>query len=266
MRLFSPLLLITTACLGLGGTRACGDGFTLFSGSWGDVIIATDMTPEGRALTPPTREQPVYYAGRSLGCRLGSIPGDREPEENDMIRIVTKVLARQGYLGADPAKREPSLFLFVQWGYLQPGSGDLLWFLGYDARQDVAAPVFPGQLGAEVFRRDFRSRTTQTVLDYADEPIYGIIITAFEYKSASTSKPLIYWQTRIGLPANGKSMLQALPTMIIAAGPSVGRASDTPILRDADDARRGRVDLGDLEVLGYEGDPEPSGRSSESTK
>ncbi|MBE2215567.1 MAG: hypothetical protein IAE82_16970, partial [Opitutaceae bacterium] len=100
----------------------------------------------------------------------------------------------------------------------------------------------------------------------ADEPIYGIIITAFDFKSASTSKPIIFWQTRIGLPANGKSMLQALPTMIIAAGPSIGRASDKPILRDADDVRKGRVDFGDLEVLGYEGEDEQPQRSPESTK
>src|SRR5690606_19448173 len=92
---------------------------------------------------------------------------------------------------------EPALFLVLQWGYLNPGGSELLWFLGYDAKQDIAAPVFPGMLGAEVWRRGFRSRTIETILSYAGTPVYGIIVTAFDYASANTAEPIIYWQARI---------------------------------------------------------------------
>lgn len=74
------------------------------------------------------------------------------------------------------------------------------------------------------------SREIETILDHAAQPIYGIIVTACEYKSASTPNPITYWQTRIGLPANGKSMIQALPTMVIAAGATIGRETDSPVL------------------------------------
>jgi hypothetical protein len=80
-------------------------------------------------------------------------------------------------------------------------------------------------------------------------PIYGIIVTAFEFESARTPEPVIYWQTRIGLPANGKSMEEALPVMLAAAGPVIGRASDQPILRSADASPEGRVWIGELKVL-----------------
>jgi hypothetical protein len=242
-------LALVLGVLGPGVPRASCAGFSLFRNFWGDVIVATDTTPEGRTLTPPTPDKPVYYRGQSLGCRLGSIPGDQLPGVEEMNGLVARILAKQGYLGASRGVHEPTLYLVVQWGSLEPRSGDLLWFLGYDANQDIASPAFPGMLGPEVFRRNFRSRTTETILENAREAIYAIIVTAFDYKSANTPKPVIYWQTRIGLPANGKSMTQALPTMLLAAGPAIGRESRSPVLVSADDAREGVVELGELRIL-----------------
>ena len=233
-------------------------GFNLFRNYWGDVLVSTDTTKAGHGLTPPTPDNPVYYLGQSLGRRLGSIRGDHEPDVHEMTRFITKILAKQGYVGAQPGVHEPSLYLVVQWGYLEPGSGDLLWFLGYDPDQDIAAPNSIGFLGPEVFRRGMRSRTIQTILDNADEPNYGIIITAFEYKTANTPNPVIYWQTRIALPANGKSMADALPTMLVAAGSAIGRESKTPQLRDADEVRDGHVKLDDLKFLDVVNQPTPA--------
>jgi hypothetical protein len=106
----------------------------------------------------------------------------------------------------------------------------------------------------------------ESILDYASEPVYGIIVTAFEYQSAGTPEPIIYWQTRIGLPANGKSMAEALPAMVLAAGPTIGRENDSPVLVDVDDAREGRVELGELEVRGIEDGPVPPNSASDPEK
>lgn len=249
------IFMLTVGAVGVGIPLDRAAGFGLFSGSWGDVIVATDTTTEGRTLTPPTTEQPVYYRGKSLGCKFGSIPGDREPDEREMNRFIARVLAKQGYLSAPTEGHEPALFLVVQWGHLEPRSGDLLWFLGYNANQDIAAPAHPGQLGPEIWRRSFRSRTITSILEDASEPIYGIIVTAFEYESASTTQPVIYWQTRIGLPANGKSMAEALPAMILAAGSAIGRESKSPVMMDVDHVRKGRVELGELQSRGVVEEP-----------
>jgi hypothetical protein len=147
------------------------------------------------------------------------------------------------------------LFLIVQWGYLEPGTGDLLWFLGYDPNQDIGAQMGP-VIGPEVFRTNMRSRAVETILADAKGAIYGIIITAFEFKTAHTASPVPYWQTRIGLPANGKSMVEALPTMLVAAGPAIGRPADAPVLLDTDNARQGTVKLDDLKFL--DALPEPA--------
>ena len=68
------------AGLSLSFSFASAAGFNLFSPAWGDVIVATDTTEEGRELTPPTKGNPVYYLGKSLGCKVGSLRGDRLPD------------------------------------------------------------------------------------------------------------------------------------------------------------------------------------------
>lgn len=257
MRLPRPTLTCALTLLAAAATLPVALAeFVLFKNIWGDVIVSTDTTPEGRKLTPPTPQKPVYYKGQSLGRRLGSIPGNLEPDVPQLNRFVGQVLAQHGYLAAPAGMAEPELFLVLQWGYLTPGSGDLRWFLGYHPDQDIAAQSNPTMLGGEVFRRGFRSRLIDTILENSQEPIYGVIVTAFDFKTASTAAPITYWQTRIGLPANGKSMAAALPVMITAAGAAIGRPAEASVLVSADSAREGQVNLGELKILGFE-DPRP---------
>jgi hypothetical protein len=234
-----------SACALPGDLRAAE--FVLFRSIWGSAIVNTDMTPAGRKITPPTPDQPVYFLGTSLGTKLGSIPGDDEPTVKEVNAFVTRLLAKQGFLGAQPGVHEPSLFIVMQWGYMNPDYDGLGDFLGYDRSKDIGDPAQPivGALLANM-----RSREIDTIVEYQSIPLYGIIVTAFDYQSARTKEPIIYWQTRIGLPASGKSMAAALPTMFIAGAPAFGRETDKPILRDADTVREGHVKLGDLEFLG----------------
>lgn len=239
-------------------------GWALFGDHWGNVIVVTTLADAGKDLTAPAPDKPVYYEGLCLGNRLGSIPGDTEPKAEEMNRFVAQVLAKQGYLGARKGVNEPTLFLVLQWGYLKPGGGeDLLWFLGYDPSKDVAAPT-PAAFGVHALRRSFRNPAIAAVVENADSPIYGILITAFEHATAHGDHPVALWQTRIGLPAVGKSMSQAMPAMILAAEGAIGRESDFPIQIDTDNARKATVKIKDFQVLdtfldGTNPSPAPSG-------
>jgi hypothetical protein len=256
MRPLRPGFALLLLALGLGGAAGARGEFSLFQNVWGDVLVATDTTEEGRKLPQASKEQPVYYKGLSMGNLLGEgLRGDQEPGVKELNNFVASVLAKQGYLPARPGKHEPTLLLVLQWGYLDPRTEDLFWFLGYNTRDDIAAPTQINFLGAEVFRRGMRSRTTETILRDAQNPIYGIMISAFDYKTAKTLEPVILWQTRIGLPTNGKSMVEAMPVMLVAAGPAIGRPADKPVLADADAARSGTVNLGELQFLDSFYDP-----------
>jgi len=247
----SPRLVFALALglLGPGLTGVRASDFVLFKNLWGDVFVSTDATAAGRKLTPPTKEEPVYYRGVSLGRRLGSVGGDQEPSEHQLSRFAADLLAKQGYLDARGTGKEPSLLLVLQWGYLDPSQVDLQWFLGYRPDQDIASMDQIDFIGAEAFRTNFRSREIDAIIHDAQHPVYGIMITAFEYKSSRTAEPVVYWQTRIGLPTQGKTMADALPVMLVAAAPSIGRPSDKPVLADADSARKGSVNLGELKFL-----------------
>ncbi|HTK76502.1 MAG TPA: hypothetical protein VL371_14650 [Gemmataceae bacterium] len=251
MRLLSPTLgfAVVTICLCL--PRICSAEFhPIFNRVWGNVVVATDMTPEGRKLTPPTPEHPVYYLGTSLGARFDTIPGDRLPDVKQMNLLVARVLAKQGYLYASPGVHDPSLFLVLQWAYLRIAP---LWFVGYNPKYDH--PIHPFEVDVMI--------DTAGPGSFEPHPCYGIIITAFDFKSARAKHPVVCWQTRITLPAIGKSMAQALPTMIIAAGPAIGHESNLPFLGDADAMPKGHVTVGDLEVVGYEDPPAPAGKAAE---
>jgi hypothetical protein len=255
MRLLHPGLALA-GLLSLGAAVTAHADFKLFRNIWGDVLVSTDTTEEGKKLPPASKEQPVYYKGLSMGNRLGSgLRGDQEPTMKELNNFAASILAKQGYLPAQPGVHEPTLLLVLQWGYMEPSSEDLLWFLGYNTEDDIAAPTQINFIGAEAFRRNFRSRATELILQDAQNPIYGIMISAFEHESAKTLKPVILWQTRIGLPTNGKSMAEAMPVMLVAAGPAIGRPADKPVLLDADAARAGSVNLGDLKFLDSFQDP-----------
>jgi hypothetical protein len=261
MKFHRPLLAVAAIVFGAGLALESHAKLAMFSHIWGDVIVATDTTMEGRELTPPTVDSPVYYLGQSIGAKLGTIAGDELPDTKEMTQFVVDVLAKQGYVGAKPGVHDPTLFLVLQWGFLRPDRDDLMWFLGYNPNNDIAAPSAIGTLGMEVFRRGMRSREIETILENASETNYAIIITAFEYKSANAENPIAYWQTRIALPTRGKSMAHALPTMVAAAGPAIGLPSSSPLLMDADSPVRGHVKLGELEFLDFDEEAAPANGS-----
>lgn len=255
---FRPSVALALLLAGLGMVPAANAKWGKW-GDWGNVLVTTDMTQAGRDMPPPTLAEPVYYRGLSLGSRLGSpLRGDRAPSERDLNYFVADILAKQGYFPAKPGGPKPTLLLVLQWGCLTPGTHDLYWFLGYREELDIAASHQINFIGAEVFRTSFRSQIINTILEDARNPIYGIVITAFEHDSARTSQPIAYWQTRVGLPTRGKSMVQALPAMAIAAGPAIGRPSDKPMLVDVDSARAGTVNLGELKFIEAFNVPLPS--------
>ena len=82
-----------------------------------EVIVDTDIMPEGAKLPAVSMEHPVYYVGVSMGYRDlgGIIAGDKLPSKGTMYDWIAKALAKQGYLPADDThppthERLPDMF------------------------------------------------------------------------------------------------------------------------------------------------------------
>lgn len=243
-----------TLCLAAVYLTCCAPiamAFSLFPKADGEVLVVTDLTEEGRKRPDVTPEAPVYYLGMTLGARLGSIGGDKEPDQREVERFVTRLLAKRGFKGARGTTHPPTLFIVIQWGYMRPNR-DSLWFLGYNARDDIAAPSLINMLGAEVLLRNMRSREIETILMMAQEDLYGIIITAFDHDSAKTQRPVALWQTRIALPAARSYMQEALPKMLVLAADQIGRETAKPVFHDPSEPRNPSSTFGELQVLGWE--------------
>jgi len=143
-------------------------------------------------------------------------------------------------------------------------------FFDYLLRFRFTGDLFAVYEGTPLFANEpmmtLRSPIIEAILENASSAIYGIIVTAFEYRSASTADPIIYWQTRIGLPANGKSMAEALPAMMLAAGPAIGRENESPVLINVDEPRKGHVELGELQSRGVVDELPPRSKDSDAKK
>ena len=83
-----------------------------------ELTVITEMTDEGKKLPPVTSEHPAYYITQSSGYHsLGDSSGDKKiMAQADVERLLTKSLASNGYLAANPPAQTPSLVIFYTWG------------------------------------------------------------------------------------------------------------------------------------------------------
>lgn len=183
MRFPTYLCALAVTCFAVWPNFATAQEPPAFPNRWGNAVVTTYVSPAGRKLKAPDPKNPTSYLGLSRGCTLGSNPGDRLPDVDEMTKFVVDTLASQGYVGSAPGSNEPELFIVLEWGRLQPQTADLLSFLGYDPRKDIGSSPNPGMLGPEVFRRNMRTPAVETVLSYSQGPIYGILLTAYDYQT-----------------------------------------------------------------------------------
>lgn len=258
------LLLACGAALALSSAAlSAASPFTLFSRPSRDVFIVTDVTPDGRKVEPPTRQQPVYCEAMSFGCDFGSMPGDKLPDSAELLKVIVKILADQGYQGNNDT-HPPTLLLTFQWGYRKGGIGNNLAYLGGEKLDLMWETENNSWINSNVLLRNMRSSASQKVMDVAAEDIYAVTICGFDYASTRSGKPVLLWQTRVAIPTTGVSMANALPRILAVAGPAIGRETKTTVIAKADDTREGRVDLGELEVIEEDAPvtPAPSGQTA----
>jgi len=215
-----------------------------------DILTVTDVTEEGRAWPSPEPGKPVYYEAISFGTRnFPGLPGDPTPNSRAMLNLIVKTLAKQGFVRARK-KGEAKVFLSIGWGYSRANLSALT-FLGGD-KLDLTWELESGpMLSPNVLRRDFRDATEVKVMEAANSDLYIASIQAFDLVALDAGKKKLLWHTRIACEATGLSMAETMPTMIIAAGPFIGRETKKPVWRDVTELRKANVDIGEAKMLEY---------------
>ena len=215
-----------------------------------DVITVTDVTPEGRLLAAPSSAAPVRYMIVDVGeVHIGrNWAGEKLPNTDVARRWVMKALAKQNYTLATETN-PPTQLLVFGWGYT---SDPMLKFLGGE-KADLMWEYeqYGGFLNPRVLTRNLqRVGIVGKIWDFAHGNLFVAFVRSYAMDSVGQGKkPIKLWETRFGCPADGLTLADTLPQMIVAAAPNFGRETRMPVSLRVNDWRRVQVEYGELRVI-----------------
>jgi hypothetical protein len=230
------------------------------------IVAVTDTTPAGAKMPPATPAKPVYYQGVSAGYRDfgGIIAGEKIPPKEEVVKTITTVLAKRGYLPAD-AKHPPSILLLWTWGTMNTEmdySGDdgggrqinqrqLLRFMGGYKLGLVAKE--PSGIADDMMQAGvmFRDADSDLLYSLATEDLYVIALSAYDFEAATKKQKTLLWNTKISCPSIGLNLVEALPAMMVLAAPHIGRETARPVSVKAEDKFKPDVKIGDPTIVEY---------------
>jgi hypothetical protein len=248
-----------------------------------DITVMTDVTDAGKKLPKVTKDHPVFYLAHSEGFKeLGEgVPTGETLGEEDMGRFLRTSLADAGYREAGPATPAPSQVILYSWGLyskqIDYGQGitaldtkemferasiiggdefarKLLKMLQWKSvagasttgkrnkTSNIADPMYTYQLEG--------GRNHELMLEMADNDIYYVIASAYDYAAFRQHQPVLLWRTRMAILAEGVTQPQVLPTMVLGASPYFGkqtRGDPTILTRHA----VGQVEVGPVQVVSF---------------
>ncbi len=210
------------------------------------VILAVDMTPAGKKLTPPTPDKPVYYLPISNGyVALGRILPFYEKEPagaNDIARALVGSLAKQGYLPATN-QSPPSIVLAFRWGTIAPQR----------IRKEVANA---DMIHAYTLGDGDVNQYTSVGKELLELKAYHfLIITALDLEAYKQHKEVVLWRAHASTLVWGSYLNQVVGTLITAIAPVAGRETK-PGISSTTMIPLGRVIVGEPVVTAPPGTPE----------
>jgi hypothetical protein len=225
-----------------------------------EMSAYTEFTAAGRNVAPATPAQPVFFVAQSKGYQpMGDgVAGDHPPVAAELDRFLYQALAAQGYLPAKEVSPAPGLALIYFWG------------VHYNMDRDLAA-LFPEKheqylleraalVGGKRYAHDLalqmqfgvsladHSVYKDFLRNQASSDLYYVVVSAYDYTRLARGEHQLLWRTTLTVTAQGVSMHEALPPLIVTGGEYFGREmTETVALRR--NVRRGTVTLGPLKVI-----------------
>ncbi len=264
MRALKPLLLYTL----VAASSQAGFFQNMFHH---DVVVitSTDLTDEGKKLPVPSTKSPVYYVAVNVGYQDfgGVIAGDKIPPSPEMVKVIAKVLAKQGFLPAT-TRHPPTQIVAYAWGTMynetvpsfdprlpdiQLNRAQKMKFLGGEKMglYDPHAASF-GSSSTSLPELTIMSPDQEMITSTAKDDLYVAALTGYDYRTLAQSKKAVaLWKTRISCPSLGLSMDETLPTMLAIATPFIGRETAKPVWIDASDKYKPDIKIGDTKLEQY---------------
>jgi len=243
-----------------------------------DITVITEMTDEGRNVTPASREHPAYYVAQSGGYHvLGyRYAGERSPPTEDLERRLKNALSTNGYLPATP-EHPPTVAVVYWWGSHNQGASQFARAAlvgGIKFAQEYEDAISRGSFGQmeylggafanhfssyqsafamfdpfELFRN--RDGRTMTLVEQARNEIYFIVASAYDYAAIARGQKLLLWRTKMTADAGGVSIDDGLAAVIARASHYFGR--DMPVAATIFKPVRGAatVEIGNMTVEEY---------------
>jgi len=84
-----------------------------------DFHVITEVSADGKKVSPPTPGHPVYYVsqpGQYVQLGREHIDNENPPPVADLQRVMEKALATNGYLASSPPEKPPSLVVIFNFG------------------------------------------------------------------------------------------------------------------------------------------------------
>jgi hypothetical protein len=233
------------------------------------MTVFTEMTDHGRELPQASAESPVYFISYDAGRKSEGEPiGEKVfPAPDALQDILFRSLANNGYRPAAPGQT-PSLALIYYWGsHSSIEDPEEIALFPERNQQHVLERAM--LVGGSAYRRKiadeyafgytFADRMPKQafLIDQASRDMYFVVVSAYDHAEMLAGRRRLAWRTTMTVSANGVSMRDALPPLVLTAADYFGRATDEPVAINRR-ARRGTVTLGPLQIITDEGPKTPA--------
>ncbi len=227
-----------------------------------DINVNVTLTPEGKKLPLTTPQNPAYYFPVVAGYQAAgrTVAGEKPPLDNEVLHLLAKALAKQGYFVFQEGKTPlPTLLLLFHWGYMNP-SIDITSTAQLDDEDptELSFSSFHNKktmYGLVSGTTDHPLESTDAIqndqaLQDAREDRYFVLVTALDFAAANTKekKKVVLWQARISTHFGRVSFEQVLPAMVNTGAKYFGRETMPP-KRIYVPVSEGKVDVGTPTVV-----------------
>ncbi|WP_217494427.1 hypothetical protein [Nibricoccus aquaticus] len=227
-----------------------------------DALVVTDVTPDGKALTQPTAEKPVYYYYKPGGFReLGEvIANEKRPSPERIEQLLAKALEKRHYLRATKETPPPTIIVAAWWGTMNPGATTELGFhedenVGVEISEHNKKQMLMIVGGSKFTQNGWINSEQARVMQEAVEDRFFLFVSAYDAATAVKKEKKPLWFTRISLPSAGVSMDDVMATLVTSGGPFYGKETKSVEFIDPTKIRKAEVRLGDVVVI--PDDPKP---------